>query len=456
MIRICMIGTGYVGLVSGACMADFGHQVTCVDILPERIAAIEGGEMPFYEPGLDVLVAKNMREGHLRFTTDLAEGMNGADVIFIAVQTPQSEGSGEADLSYVWEVGKQIGERLDDYKVIVTKSTVPVGTARKLARIIADSLKQPVDFDMASNPEFLREGSSIEDFMRPDRVVIGTESERAEKLMREIYRPLYLLDTPIVHCPRIETAELIKYASNSFLAVKISFINEIATLADRVGADVSQVAKAMGLDRRIGSKFLHAGLGYGGSCFPKDTHAIGHIAREHGERMSIVEAAIAVNAGLPARAVAKAREMLPDLAGKTVALLGLSFKPNTDDIRCAGSRQIADQLLQAGATLRVHDPVAMDNFRQVYPDLLYCKNAYEACTGADLVILVTEWNQYRQLDFAHLGEIMKGRRFLDCRNVYTHDRAAAFGFDYRSFGRPHVADGEATTGSTASTSSSSR
>lgn len=438
MTRICMIGTGYVGLVSGACMADFGHLVTCVDIVPERIAAIQRGEMPFYEPSLDVLVAKNIGEERLFFTTDLAEGMAGADVVFIAVQTPQSEGSGEADLQYVWEVGKQIGERLDSYKVIVTKSTVPVGTARKLKAIIKDSLQHGVEFDMASNPEFLREGSSINDFMRPDRVVIGTESARAEALMREIYRPLYLLDTPIVHCPRIETAELIKYASNSFLAVKISFINEIATLSDKVGADVSQVAKAMGLDRRIGNKFLHAGLGYGGSCFPKDTHAICHIAEAQGERMSIVEAAIAVNADLPARAVSKAREMLPDFAGKTVAMLGLSFKPNTDDIRCAGSRQIVQMLTDAGASLRVHDPVAMDNFRREYPDLTYCKNAYEACQGADLAILVTEWNQYRQLDFNHLREVMAGRRFLDCRNVYSHDRVADFGFAYRSFGRPQL------------------
>jgi len=442
MIRICMIGTGYVGLVSGACMADFGHEVTCVDILPERIAAIERGEMPFYEPGLDVLVAKNVREERLFFTTDLAQGMRDADVVFIAVQTPQAENSGEADLTYVWDVGKQIGERLDSYKVIVTKSTVPVGTARKLKRIIADALPQPIAFDMASNPEFLREGSSIEDFMRPDRVVIGTESERAEKLMRAIYRPLYLLDTPIVHCPRIETAELIKYASNSFLAVKISFINEIATLADRVGADVSQVAKAMGLDRRIGGKFLHAGLGYGGSCFPKDTHAICHIARDHGEQMSIVEAAIAVNAGLPARAVAKARDLLPDLQGKTIALLGLAFKPNTDDIRCAGSRQLVAMFQDAGAALRVHDPVAMDNFRQAHPELSYCRNAYEACAGADLAVLVTEWNQYRQLDFNHLGEVMNGRRFLDCRNVYSQDYVAPYGFDYRSFGRPQLAEQE--------------
>jgi len=438
MTRICMIGTGYVGLVSGACMADFGHQVTCVDILPERIADIENGKMPFYEPGLDLLVAKNMGEGHLHFTTDLKAAMDTSDVVFIAVQTPQSEGSGEADLSYIWEVGKQIGAHLDSYKVIVTKSTVPVGTARKLKKIIAESQPTAVDFDMASNPEFLREGSSIEDFMRPDRVVMGTESERAEKLMRDIYRPLFLLDTPIVHCPRIETAELIKYASNSFLAVKISFINEIATLSDKVGADVSQVAKAMGLDRRIGGKFLHAGLGYGGSCFPKDTHAICHIAQENGETASIVEAAIAVNAGLPGRAIDKARQMLPDFQGKTVALLGLAFKPNTDDIRCAGSRQITQSLLDAGATLRVHDPVAMDGFKKLYPDLTYAKSAYDACEGADLAILITEWNQYRQFDFSHLATIMNAPRFLDCRNVYSQDFVAEFGFEYRSFGRPQL------------------
>jgi UDPglucose 6-dehydrogenase len=439
MIRVCMIGTGYVGLVSGACLADFGHRVTCVDIVSERIEAIERGEMPFYEPGLDVLVAKNIREERLFFTTDLTAGMRDADVVFIAVQTPQTEGSGEADLSYIWQVGQQVGERLDSYKVVVTKSTVPVGTARKLQEIIRAAQLKPVDFDMASNPEFLREGSSIEDFMRPDRVVIGTESERAEQLMRAIYRPLFLLDTPIVHCPRIETAELIKYASNSFLAVKISFINEIATLAEKVGANVTQVAKAMGLDRRIGSKFLHAGLGFGGSCFPKDTHAICHIARQHGERMSIVEAAIGVNTGLPERAIAKAQELLGDFRGKTVALLGLSFKPNTDDIRCAGSRELTRRFLAGGATLRVHDPVAMDNYRREFPDLTYCKNAYDACECADLAVLVTEWNQYRQLDFNHLAEIMTQRFFLDCRNVYNQQYVAPFGFAYRSFGRPHAA-----------------
>jgi UDPglucose 6-dehydrogenase len=441
MIRICMIGTGYVGLVSGACLADFGHDVVCVDILEDRIRGLERGEIPFYEPGLDSLVTKNVRDERLRFTTSLAEGMRHAQVVFIAVQTPQSS-SGEADLTYVMEVGRQIGALLDDYKVICTKSTVPVGTARKLAAVIRDAQPKPVDFDMASNPEFLREGSSIEDFMRPDRVVIGTESAPAEHLMREIYRPLFLLDTPIVHCPRIETAELIKYACNSFLATKISFINEVASLSEKVGADVAQVAKAMGLDRRIGGKFLHAGLGFGGSCFPKDTQALVRIGEEHGEPISIVAAAIAVNAGLPARAFAKARKLIGDPRGKVVALLGLSFKPNTDDIRQAGSLELTRLLLEAGATIRAHDPVAMPGFRKVYPDLTYCKNAYETCEGADLAVLVTEWNQYRQLDLNHLGEIMGGRAFLDCRNVYTYERLVEHGFAYDCFGRPRVLDGE--------------
>jgi len=443
MIRICMIGTGYVGLVSGACFADFGHEVICVDILDERIRGLRRGEIPFYEPGLDRLVTKNVEEGRLFFTTDLAEGMRDADVVFIAVQTPQTA-SGEADLSYVMEVGAQIGKLLDSYKVICTKSTVPVGTARRLAGVIREAAQGPIHFDMASNPEFLREGSSIEDFMRPDRVVIGTESAAAEKLMRDIYRPLFLLDTPIVHCESIETAELIKYACNSFLAVKISFINEIATLAEKVGADVTRVAKAMGLDRRIGPKFLHAGLGFGGSCFPKDTQAICHIAREQQERMAIVEAAIAVNDGLPARAHAKARALVGDLRGKTVALLGLAFKPNTDDIRSAGSLELTRLLLEGDATVRAHDPVAADNFRKVYPDLVYCQNAYEACQGADLAILVTEWNQYRQLDFNHLGEIMRTKAFLDCRNVYRHELIDPFGFKYECFGRPRLAQPEPT------------
>jgi len=428
-----MVGTGYVGLVSGACMADFGHEVWCVDILKERIAGLRKGAIPFYEPGLDIMVLKNANAGRLHFTTSLAEGMAQADVVFIAVQTPMSE-SGEADLSYVMQVGEEIGGLLTEYKVVVTKSTVPVGTARRLKEVIRSGQTEPVEFDMASNPEFLREGSSIEDFMRPDRVVIGTESDRAAKIMGEIYRPLYLLDTPLVNC-NIETAELIKYASNSYLAVKISFINELAGLAEKVGADISVIAKAMGLDKRIGSKFLHAGLGFGGSCLPKDTNAIVHIGNSHDTQMRIVRAAIDVNAELPSRAVAKAQELTGGLEGKTVALLGLAFKPNTDDIRSAASLKLTELLREAGAVIRAYDPVAMDPFRESFPDLTYCESGYEAATGADLCILVTEWNEFRQLDFLHLAKIMKERAFLDCRNVYNFAHVAASGFKYDCFGR---------------------
>jgi UDPglucose 6-dehydrogenase len=433
MIRICMVGTGYVGLVSGACMADFGHRVTCVDIDEERIQGLEKGVIPFFEPGLDRLVLKNVDEDRLTFTTDLATGMKGADVVFIAVQTPMSE-SGEADLQYVMKVGEQVGDLLDDYKVIVTKSTVPVGTNRRLQEVIRGRLKKDVPFDMASNPEFLREGSSIEDFMRPDRVVIGVETAKAEELMREIYRPLYLLDTPVVKTG-IETAELVKYASNSFLAVKISFINEIARLAEAVGADVFDVARSMGLDKRIGNKFLHAGLGFGGSCLPKDTNAITHIAKEAGTDMSIVRAAIDVNAELPERALAKAETLTGGLAGKTVALLGLAFKPNTDDIRSAPSRVLLERLTALGCTVRGHDPAAMENFKQFHPELVPCESPYEACAGADLAILVTEWNQYRQLDFMELGRTMNDKAFLDCRNVYDRPHLDRFGFRYDCFGR---------------------
>jgi len=433
MIRICMVGTGYVGLVSGACMADFGHQVTCVDINKERIEGLVKGVIPFYEPGLDRLVLKNVDEQRLQFTTRLAEGIKDADVVFIAVQTPMSE-SGEADLQYVMKVGEEIGELLDRYMVIVTKSTVPVGTNRALEKIIRAKLKSDVEFDMASNPEFLREGSSIEDFMRPDRVVIGVDSERSEELMREIYRPLYLSDTPMVRTG-IETAELVKYASNSFLAVKISFINEIAKLAEAVGADVFDVAKAMGLDKRIGRKFLHPGLGFGGSCLPKDTNAIVHIAEEAGSEMSIVKAAIEVNRNIPERAITKAEGLVGDLAGKTVALLGLAFKPNTDDIRSAASIEMVKLLEAKGCKLKAHDPAAMENFKTVHPDLTYCQSPYEACEGADLAILITEWNQYRQLDFNWLTEAMAGNAFLDCRNVYDRPHLEKFGFKYDCFGR---------------------
>ncbi len=433
MIRVCMVGTGYVGLVSGACMADFGHHVTCVDINQERIDGLLNGEIPFYEPGLDRLVLKNVDEQRLFFTTKLADGMKDADVVMIAVQTPMSE-SGEADLQYVMNVGTEIGTLMTDYKVIVTKSTVPVGTARNLKKVIEAAQSTPVPFDLASNPEFLREGSSIEDFMRPDRVVIGAETERSEEILREIYRPLFLLDTPIVKTG-IETAELIKYASNSFLAVKISFINEMARLAENVGADISDVARSMGLDKRIGSKFLHAGLGFGGSCLPKDTNAIVHIAEEAGTEMTIVKAAIGVNANLPVTAINKAEAMVGDLKGKTVALLGLAFKPNTDDIRSAPALDIVRILNEKGAIVRGHDPAAMPNFKMFHDDLTYCKSPYDTCENADLCILVTEWNQYRMLDFAWLKETMAGNAFLDCRNVYDRSTLEKSGFKYDCFGR---------------------
>ncbi len=434
MSRICMIGTGYVGLVSGACLADFGHEVWCVDINEKRIAELHDNIMPIYEPGLETLVAKNVKGGRLNFTTSLTEAMATTDVIFIAVQTPMSD-SGEANLEYVQNVAREIGKQMDRYYVIVTKSTVPVGTSLMVKETIASAQSTPIPFDMASNPEFLREGSSIEDFMRPDRVVIGTESDKAKDIMSEIYRPLYLHETPIVHTD-IATSELIKYASNAFLAVKISYINELSQLADLVGADITRVAKAMGLDGRIGPKFLHAGLGYGGSCLPKDTNAIVHIAKEAGADMSIVRAAIGVNADLPALAMSKARNLCPDLNGKTVALLGLSFKPNTDDIRDAPSRQLVKLFHEAGATLRVHDPVAADNFKELHPDLLYCNDAYHTSEGADLICLVTEWNEYRQLDLGHLATLVADKAFLDCRNVYSADRLAEAGFRYESFGRP--------------------
>ena len=420
-------------------MADFGHHVTCVDINPQRIESLLRGEIPFYEPGLDRLVLKGVDEKRLAFTTVLAEGMAEADVVFIAVQTPMSE-SGEADLQYVMKVGEEIGELLTSYKVIVTKSTVPVGTNRKLKTIIQGKLKSDVEFDMASNPEFLREGSSIEDFMRPDRVVIGTESKRSEEILREIYRPLFLLDTPIVNTG-IETAELVKYAANSFLAVKISFINEIARLAEKVGADVFDVAKAMGLDKRIGSKFLHPGLGFGGSCLPKDTNAIVHIAQEAGGDMSIVRKAIEVNAAIPDTAIAKAERLAGKLDGKRVALIGLAFKPNTDDIRSAASLELVKRLLAKGCDVRGHDPAAMENFKLFYPDITYCTSPYDACEGAEVAILVTEWNQYRQLDFSWLAETMSGNTFLDCRNVYDRTHLEKFGFKYDCFGRAdHTSD----------------
>ncbi len=435
-MKIAMIGTGYVGLVTGTCFAEFGHHVTCVDKLEEKIKTLKDGEIPIYEPGLDVMVAKNAKEGRLRFTTDLTEAVPDAEAVFIAVGTPTSRrGDGYADLTYIYAAAKEIAEFLNGYTVIVDKSTVPVGTARQVARIISETNPE-ADFDVASNPEFLREGAAIADFMRPDRVVIGIESERSEQVLREIYQPLYLRDTPIVSTT-IETAELTKYAANAFLAVKISFINEIASVCEAVDANVTDLAKGIGMDGRIGSKFLHPGPGYGGSCFPKDTLALMRLVQEYGESLRIVEAAVEVNAAQKARMVKKIRDALGGSeAGKTLAVLGLTFKPETDDMRDAPALTILPALMEKGATVRAHDPKGMEEAKKYLPEgVEYVSGAYEACEGADAVILMTEWNQYRALDFEKLKGSMKTPIFIDLRNVYDPDSLKNFGFSYVGVGR---------------------
>lgn len=435
-MKITMIGTGYVGLVTGTCLAEFGHHVTCVDKIEDKIERLKKGEIPIYEPGLDALVNKNVAEDRLCFTTNLAEAIPEAEAIFIAVGTPSSRrGDGYADLTYIYEASKEIAAYLRGYTVIVDKSTVPVGTARQVARIIRKE-NPAADFDVASNPEFLREGAAIADFMRPDRVVVGVESEKAGQVMQEIYKPLYLIDTPIVRTT-IETAELTKYAANAFLAVKISFINEIANVCESVDADVTALAKAIGMDGRIGGKFLHPGPGYGGSCFPKDTLALMRIVQEHGEHMRIVEAAIEVNAAQKARMVKKIRDMLGGSeAGKTIAVLGLTFKPETDDMRDAPATTILPALLEKGARIRAHDPKGMEEAKKYLPaGIEYVDDAYEACGNADAVVLMTEWNQYRALDLDRIIEVMKQPVFIDLRNVYEPEKMKTRGFHYTAVGR---------------------
>ncbi|RKZ18279.1 UDP-glucose 6-dehydrogenase [bacterium] len=436
MARICIVGTGYVGLVSGACFADFGHEVWCVDINPQRIDALKRGEVPFFEPGLEDLVARNHAEGRLHFTTVLEEGARAAEVVMIAVQTPPME-NGEADLQFVMQVGREIAALLqpDQYKVICTKSTVPVGTAREVERTIREHAAKGASFDVASNPEFLREGSSIEDFMRPDRVVIGTCSEQAEQVMRNLYRPLFLLETPIV-CTDLESSELVKYASNAFLAVKISYINEIAALCEKVGAQVDVVARAMGLDGRIGRKFLHAGLGFGGSCLPKDTKAIVQMGRQNESPMRLIAASMDVNDELVERAIEKAESLAGPLKGKRVALLGLAFKPNTDDVREAPALRLVPTLRERGASVVACDPEAEKNFLTHVPDLELADGPYSCVQDADVVLLVTEWNPYRELNLSRVLEAMRGDCFIDCRNVYAPARMKDVGFSYDCFGRP--------------------
>ncbi|HEB57150.1 MAG TPA: UDP-glucose/GDP-mannose dehydrogenase family protein [Gammaproteobacteria bacterium] len=434
-MQVVMIGVGYVGLVSGACFAEFGAHVTCVDVDQEKIAQLKEGKIPIYEPGLDELVARNVNAGRLCFTAELGPAVARADLVFIAVGTPTRRGDGHADLSYVYAAAREIAPHLSGYTVVVDKSTVPVGTARQVQRIIRDE-NPDADIDVASNPEFLREGAAINDFMRPDRVVLGVESERAEKLLRELYRPLNLIETPIL-VTNLESAELIKYASNAFLATKISFINEISHLCELVGADVHAVAKGMGLDGRIGRKFLHPGPGYGGSCFPKDTLALIRIAQEHGASCRIVESVVEVNAAQKARMVNKIRQALGGSeAGKTIAVMGLTFKPETDDMRDAPALAILPPLLDKGAVIRAHDPQGMEEAKRLLPSqITFCQDVYEALQGADAVVLMTEWNEYRGLDMEKIRKMMRGNTFVDLRNVYEPNDMKMSGFEYHCVGR---------------------
>jgi UDPglucose 6-dehydrogenase len=434
-MRIAMIGTGYVGLVSGACFADFGHNVVCVDKDAGKIASLLQGVMPIFEPGLDELVARNAREGRLEFTTDLATAVKSADVVFIAVGTPSRRGDGHADLSYVHGAAREIAAAISRYTVVVTKSTVPVGTGDEVESIIRE-FKPKADFAVVSNPEFLREGAAINDFKRPDRIVIGTEDARAREVMSEVYRPLYLNASPILFTAR-RTAEIIKYAANAFLATKITFINEIADLCEKVGGNVQDVARGIGLDNRIGSKFLHAGPGYGGSCFPKDTIALMKTARDAGAPAKIVEAVVAVN---DERKRAMAEKVVAALGGsakgKTVAVLGLTFKPNTDDMREAPSLAIIPALQSAGATIRAHDPQAMEEAATLLPGVAMVKNPYEAAQAADALVIVTEWDAYRALDLKRLKQEMKSPVIVDLRNIYKAEEMKSSGFRYISVGRP--------------------
>src|SRR6185295_5657145 len=429
-----VIGTGYVGLVTGACFAEFGLTATCMDTDAKRIGRLEKGDVPFYEPGITELVSKGLKENRLSFTTDIARAVDQALVIFIAVGTPPRP-DGSADLSYIEEVGRGIARHLTGYKVIATKSTVPVGTGERLREVIRAHQSSPVRFDIVSNPEFLREGSAIEDFLRPNRVVIGADSEHAVAIMKDLYRPLYLIETPFV-ITDIPTSEMTKYASNAFLATKVSFINEIATLCELVGADVVTVAKGMGLDHRIGSKFLHSGPGFGGSCFPKDLEALIQTGHEVGYEMQIARAAATVNQEQRMRMVEKVRLALDgDLKGKTIALLGLSFKPNTNDIREAPSLPIAQRLLAEGAVVRVYDPAAMEEATRIVEGMIPCQDAYDVAQDADALILMTEWNQFRNLDLEKLRSILRRPVFIDLRNVYDPAKMVAMGFRYVSVGR---------------------
>jgi len=434
-MKIAVIGTGYVGLVSGVCFSDFGHDVVCVDKDPRKIEMLETGEVPIYEPGLDVLMAKNVEAGRLSFTLDLAEACDGADAVFIAVGTPTRRGDGHADLTYVMAAAEEVAKTLKHYSVIVTKSTVPVGTNRQVEAVVKAAAPD-LEFDVASNPEFLREGAAIDDFMKPDRVVVGVESDRAAKVMNDIYRPLYLRDFPIVTTD-LESAEMIKYAANAFLAMKITFINEVAALCEKTGADVKQVSKGMGLDGRIGNKFLHAGPGYGGSCFPKDTSALARIGQDYAQPMRLVETTMLVNDEIKRRMVEKLRDMCEGgFSGKTVAVLGVTFKPNTDDMRDAPSLTIIPRLIEAGAKIRAYDPESMKEAKSLLKNVEYCDDSYSCMEGADAVVIITEWDEFRALDIKRIKSLLKEPVLIDLRNIYRPSTMKAHGFTYANIGRP--------------------
>ncbi len=434
-MRVAMVGTGYVGLVSGACFSEFGVDVVCVDKDEGKIERLDQGIMPIFEPGLEDLVVNNVKAGRLSFTTDLKKAVSGADAVFICVGTPTQPGGGHADLSYVFGAAREIAEALDGYCVIVNKSTVPVDTGKKVTKVINDT-RPEADFDVVSNPEFLREGSAINDFMRPDRVVIGTDSVRAKDVMRSLYRPFFLIETPILFTQR-QTAELIKYAANTFLATKITFINEISDLCEKVGADVQDVAKGIGLDGRIGGKFLHSGPGYGGSCFPKDTLALVNTAQDVGSPLRIVECVVDIND--------KRKRQMADrviaacagsLEGKTVAVLGVTFKPNTDDMRDSPSLDIVPAMQKAGARINAFDPEGMAEAKEMLNDVNWCEDAYSTMEGADVLVIITEWNAFRGLDFDRVKSLLKTPTLVDLRNIYNPDEIAEAGMDYHCLGRP--------------------
>jgi UDPglucose 6-dehydrogenase len=435
-MRIAMIGTGYVGLVSGACLSEFGHDVVCIDKDTAKVDALRAGTIPIFEPGLDEVVAANAKAGRLSFTTDMAKAVSEADAVFIAVGTPSRRGDGHADLSYVFAAAEELAGHLRNYAVVITKSTVPVGTSRKVRDIIT-RVRPDAEFDVASNPEFLREGSAIGDFRRPDRIVVGCDSDRGRDVMREIYRPLYLNETPILFTSP-ETSELIKYAANAFLATKITFINEMADLCEKVGADVQDVARGIGLDGRIGSKFLHAGPGFGGSCFPKDTLALLKTSQDCGATARIVEAVVSVNEKRKMRMAEKIVEAFGGVKGKTIAVLGLTFKPNTDDMRDAPSLVIVPHLQKQGAAIRAYDPEGAKEARHLLPGIELCSNAYDALGGADGVVILTEWNEFRALDMERMKGLLKQPLMVDLRNIYRPSQMAADGFIYASVGRATV------------------